>query len=88
MVAKYHSGVRVRIKDVRRVRGPFSDVRQYQDQTGEIIESTALVAYLARPWADEASSPTQLLHVYKVRLDAGIEIDYVIEECLEASENS
>jgi len=88
MAAKYFSGARVRIRDAQRGVGALSDVRRYRDQIGQIIGSTALIAFAARPWTEETSVAVHLLQVYKVRLDVGIEIDYVTEDCLEVFEQA
>jgi hypothetical protein len=52
--------------------------------TGEIVSSASVAAYLVRPWAVESIGAVQILQVYKVRLDIGIEVDGVIEESLES----
>ncbi|OGO35903.1 MAG: hypothetical protein A2147_07240 [Chloroflexi bacterium RBG_16_57_8] len=83
-MSKYSNGARVRIKAGEGFRDPHSDTWQYENLTGEIVSSTAVAGYRIRSWERDANEPCQVAHAYKVHLDAGIEADNVIEECLEA----
>ena len=88
MSAIFSRGTRVRIRIEDGFRGPYSDVWQYQNLTGEIVESAPLAAFIAGAWARDFGGPMRTLQAYRVRLDNGVEIAYVIEECLQSIEDS
>ena len=82
-MAKYQCGSKVRVRATRSFRDPYSSIWQYENLTGEVVSSASVPAYLVKPWAVESTGAVQILQVYKVRLDMGIEVDGVIEESLE-----
>ena len=82
-MGKFRGGTRVRIKVGNWLRpSPYSEVWKYDNLTGEIVNSEAVIGYFVQTLGD-ANEPFQLIQAYKVRLDVGIEVDYVIEDCLE-----
>jgi len=83
MTPKYESGSRVRIRIAEWSRGPYSDLWKYENETGEIVGSSQVVAFYVRPWAIDVNDIAHVLQVYRVHLDTGFEIDQVIEDCLE-----
>ena len=87
-MVKYPSGTKVRIRNAGDFRGPYSDFRRWESFTGQVVDSTPLAAYVAGPWAWDPHSPIQTIQAYRVHLDIGVEIDYVIEDCLEALDGS
>jgi len=88
MVAKYSSGTKVRIKVVEALRrSPYSDIWKYDNLTGQIVGSNATVGYLVHVWDLDWHRPAQVIQAYRVHLDVGVEIDNVVEECLEALES-
>jgi hypothetical protein len=68
------------------LRGPYSDVVKYRDFTGEVVASTEVISFMMNPGRWRAEDTVQLLQVYRVRLDTGPELDYVIEDCLQVVE--
>jgi hypothetical protein len=65
---------------------PYSNIWQYANLTGEVVSSESVPAYLIRTWAIEAIGAVQMLQVYTVRLETGVEVEGVIEESLELGE--
>jgi hypothetical protein len=85
-VGKYACGSKVRIRSSRSMGDPYSNMWQYANLTGEVVSSESVPAYLVKSWAIEAIGAVQMLQVYTVRLDMGVELDGVIEESLELRE--
>jgi hypothetical protein len=85
-VGKYVRGSRVRIRSSRSMGDPYSNMWQYVNLTGEVVSSESVPAYLVKSWAIEAIGAVQMLQVYTVRLDMGVELEGVIEESLELRE--
>ena len=80
---KYPGGTRVRIKAGRGFHEPYSDTWQYENLTGEIINSTGVAWYQIRSWEGDLHAPSEVVQAYKIHMDNGIEAANVIEECLE-----
>ena len=51
--------------------------------TGEIAGSVAVAGYLVRSWQVEGDTPMETLYLYRVRLDTGVEVEYLTEDTLE-----
>ena len=83
LVGKYQGGTRVRIRGGNWLcLSPHSDIWKYDNLTGEVANSEAVVGPLARTLGD-ANEALQFVHLYRVRLDVGVEVDQVTEDCLE-----
>jgi hypothetical protein len=82
-VDKYPSGTKVRIKAGRGFHEPYSDIWQYENLTGEIVNSTGVAWNQIRSWERDSHAPSEVVQAYKIHMDNGIEADNVIEECLE-----
>ncbi len=76
-------GTRVRLRSGGFLGSVHSTAWKYQNMTGEIAGSIAVAGYLVRSWQVEGDAPLQTLHLYRVRLDTGVEVEYLTEDCLE-----
>ena len=85
-MSKYVDGTRVRVKAMARPRDPYSDIWQYENLPGEVVYSNLVTAQESPSCTvDSSRPPLQVLRdEYKVRLDIGVTVDHVDEECLEA----
>ncbi len=83
MPARFAKGTRVRLRSGGFVGSAYSTVWKYQNMTGEIADSMAVAGYLVRSWWVETDTPLETLHLYRVRLDTGVDVDYLTEDCLE-----
>ena len=90
MRPKYSKGNKVRIKPhdfLGRILDP--DIQLYENMSGEIIESTNVVAFIREPWANpEDSTQTVTVYHYTVRINDEITLRDVLEEYLEKSLDS
>lgn len=88
MRPRYSVGSKVRIRS----KGPFSSIldskiRQYENMTGEIVDSTNVVAFIGSSWANpkDSSERVTIFH-YTVRINDNITLHDVFEEFLEISQ--
>ncbi len=86
MPAKYSEGARVKIKiRGRRERPGLQALERYENQTGKVLGSKAVVAYMLRSIAAEVDdSSTMTLYLYTVELENGVTLSDVTEFHLEA----
>ncbi len=85
MEPKYSAGTRVRIR-AHDYLGRVSDpkIQNYENMTGEIIESTNIVAFIAEPWARIRGTTTRIsIYHYTVKINEQIILHDISEYCLE-----
>ena len=83
MTAKYARGAKIRI-NAKKGDGEFSYslIREYNGMTGEVVSSVSVVAYLVDPGFGRHTPQT--IEAYIIRLDAGVEVQNIVEDYLEA----
>lgn len=83
MKAKFAVGTKVRIRVGHRGLYAFSDLSRYDNLTGEVISSMPVVAYVMRSWRMDEQGVAESIQCYRVRLQEGIELTDLLEDCLE-----
>ncbi len=81
--ARFAKGTRVRVRSVGWLESAYSTTWRYQNMTGEIADSFAVAGYLVRSWWVDNETPLETIHLYRVHLDSGAEVEYLTEDCLE-----
>ncbi len=85
MKPKYEKGVKVRIRAsdfMGRILDPR--IRQYENMSGEIIESTSIVAFVGGLRSNTQSSSERVtVYQYTVKIDDQIILHDILEDCLE-----
>lgn len=85
MKPKYSAGNKVRIKSqdfLGRILDP--NIHLYENMSGEIIESTNIVAFIGEPWANLKESGERFtIYHYSVRINDQVTLHDVLEDCLE-----
>jgi hypothetical protein len=86
MPAKYSEGSRVKIKITERDgRSLLQVIEGYENQTGKVLSSKAVVAYTLRSlMAEVHDTPATTLYLYNVKLEDGDTLFDVMEFYLEA----
>jgi hypothetical protein len=86
MPAKYSEGTVVRFKIIDPSgQPPLQALDRYENQTGKVLSSNAIVAYMWRSIATEAlDSPAMTIYTYTIELEDGITLSDVTEFQLEA----
>jgi hypothetical protein len=84
---RYSHGMKVRIR-ARDAGGQvkYRELERYENMTGVVISSKAVVAYVLRPVAAIERSPARpdtTLYMYTVKLEEGVTLQDLIEYCLE-----
>jgi hypothetical protein len=84
---KYSYGMRVRIR-ARDAGGQvrYRELERYENMTGVVLSSKAIVAYVFRPMAtieNQPARPATTLYMYTVKLEEGVTLQDLIEYCLE-----
>jgi hypothetical protein len=85
MNAKYSAGNKVRIKS-RDFLGRILDpkITQFENMTGEVIESTNIVAFIGSPWSTMKGPGERItVYHYTVKISEKIVLHDVLEESLE-----
>ncbi len=85
MKPKYEKGAKVRIK-ASDFMGKILDprIRQFENMSGEIIESTSIVAFVGGLRSDPQSSSERVtVYQYTVKIDDQIILHDILEDCLE-----
>ncbi len=85
MGPKYITGAKVRIK-AHNILGAILDpkIQQYENMTGEILESVNIVAFLTDPWDKIRGTGERItIYHYTVRINEQITLHDVAEDCLE-----
>jgi hypothetical protein len=84
-MGKFAEGARVRVMPKDGAIDPYSKVWQYANLEGKVVRSISVASQRTGSCnVDPSSGPFEALkEEYTVRLDIGIEIDHVSEECLE-----
>jgi hypothetical protein len=85
MKPKYSAGNKIRIKSHDLFgRTANSNISLYENMTGEIIEATNVVAFIAEPWANTRKSGERInIYHYTVKINDQIILHDVIEDYLE-----
>jgi hypothetical protein len=85
MGPKYIAGNKVRIKSQDLIgRVLDANISQYENMTGEIIESTNIVAFIVEPWAKPGGTGERVtVYYYTVKIDEETTLNDVLEDCLE-----
>ena len=85
MGPKYSAGNKVRIKYQNFPNKILeSRILQYENMTGEIIETTSTVAFIGSPWSNlRDSGECVTLYHYTVRINDQVTLSNVTEEYLE-----
>ena len=87
MQPRYVDGTKVRVK-ARDAAGRlvYRELESYEDMSGVVVSSQAVVAYFLRPITiterPQADLPTTL-YMYTVKLEEGITLSNLTEYCLE-----
>ena len=87
MQPKYSDGTKVRIR-IRDARGQivFRDLERYENMSGKVLSSKAIVAYVLQPvtYTEQLyDSLTTTLFAYTIELEEGNTLHDLSEYCLE-----
>lgn len=87
MQPRFGHGTKIRIKTRSAVdQVLYRDLIRYENQSGVVLSSKAVIGYFARPIGTLEHSQTErptTLHVYTVKLEQGVTLDDLVEYYLE-----
>ncbi len=87
MAATYSDGAKVRVRASEHVHSVWhSHLDKFAGMTGVVVSSVRAVGFVTYAWAEHSSPAVQTIRLYRVHLDAGIELNFVTAERLETTE--